>query len=315
LLVDEGTNASAREVPGAVLYLHDDLKRPAEIWRVQHGGTPGQPVTRVNDARVAAAAMGDYEQFSFTGAHGDTVCGYVVRPADFDAARRYPVAFLIHGGPQGSFGDHFHYRWNPQAYAGAGYAAVMIDFHGSTGYGQAFCDAINQDWGGAPYEDLMRGLDAALAKYPFLDGQRVAALGASFGGYMINWIAGHTDRFDCLVNHDGNLDERMAYYDTEELWFPEWDHGGVPWEHPEKYAQHNPVEFVQNWRTPMLVIHGALDYRVVDTQGMSTFTALQRRGIPSRLLYFPDENHWVLKPKNSQLWHATVLGWLDQWVR
>jgi len=174
----------------------------------------------VNDAKVAAARFGAFEQFQFKGAKGDTVWGYVVKPVDFDPAKKVPVAFLIHGGPQGSFGNDFHYRWNPQFYAGAGYAVVMVDFHGSTGYGQAFTDAINGDWGGAPYEDLMKGLDAALAKYTFLDGSRVGALGASYGGYMVNWIAGKSERFRCLVVHDGNLDERMAYYDTEELWFP-----------------------------------------------------------------------------------------------
>ena len=175
------------------------------------------------------------EQFTFTGAKGDTVYGYIVYPVDFDPAKKYPVAFLIHGGPQGSFGNDFHYRWNPQAYAGAGYAAVMIDFHGSTGYGQSFTDSINNDWGGAPYEDLMKGLDFAIQKYPFLDGDRVGALGASYGGYMVNWIAGHTDRFKTLVCHDGNLDEHTAYYDTEELWFPEWEHGGPAYANPEGY--------------------------------------------------------------------------------
>jgi dipeptidyl aminopeptidase/acylaminoacyl peptidase len=191
----------------------------------------------------------------------------------------------------------------------------MIDFHASTGYGQAFTDAVNRDWGGAPFEDLMKGLGFALRKYPFLDGSRVGALGASYGGYMINWIAGQTDRFKCLVNHDGNLDEHMAYYDTEELWFPEWEHGGPAYENPEAYMKHSPLTYARNWKTPMLVIHGGRDYRVVDTQGISTFTLLQRKGIPSRFLYFPDENHWVLKPANSIQWHETVLGWLDQWLK
>jgi len=226
------------------------------------------------------------------------------------------VAFLIHGGPQGSFGNDFHYRWNPQTYAGAGYACVMIDFHGSTGYGQAFSDAIRGDWGGKPLEDLQKGLAAALEKYPFLDGQRVAALGASYGGWMINWIAGSwPDRFRCLVSHDGNLDERAAYYMTEELWFPEWDHEGTPWDNPAGYEKHNPQNLVQNWQTPILVIHGAKDYRVVETQGFATFTAAQRRGIPSKLLYFPDENHWVLEPHNSILWHDTVIQWIDEWTK
>jgi dipeptidyl aminopeptidase/acylaminoacyl peptidase len=300
---------------GRILVTMNSLLGPDELFTVAAAGGPLVPVTKLNAEKVAAARFGKPEPFSFTGAHGDIVHGYLVYPGDFDPARKYPVAFLIHGGPQGSFGNDFHYRWNPQAYAGAGYGAVMVDFHGSTGYGQAFTDAINGDWGGAPFEDLMKGLDFVLAKYPFLDGSRACALGASYGGYMVNWIAGSTDRFKCLVSHDGNLDERMAYFETEELWFPEWEHGGPPWEKPEGFAKHSPIERVSNWKTPMLVVHGAKDFRVVETQGLSTFSALQRRGIPSKLLYFPDENHWVLKPLNSILWHETVIGWLDQWLK
>jgi dipeptidyl aminopeptidase/acylaminoacyl peptidase len=315
VLVEKGTNASPSPAGARLIFAKDTLKSPVELWSITVDGGDPKPVTKRNEAKVRAARMGDYEQFAFVGAKGERVMGFVVKPAGFEEGKRYPVAFLIHGGPQGSFGDHFHYRWNPQAYAGAGFAAVFIDFHGSTGYGQAFTDSINQDWGGAPYEDLMKGLDHALERYTFLDRDRVAALGASYGGYMINWIAGQTDRFRCLVNHDGNLDERMAYFDTEELWFPEWDHGGTPWDNPTGYTKHNPIEHVAKWKTPMLVIHGALDYRVVDTQGMSTFTALQRRGIPSKFLWFPDENHWVLKPKNSILWHETVIEWIERWTK
>jgi dipeptidyl aminopeptidase/acylaminoacyl peptidase len=316
ILVEKGTSSNPRILAGGGIFfgMHS-LLGPAELYSVNHDGKNIRRITHINDARVAAAKFGKPEQFAFKGVHGDTVYGYIVFPSDFDPAKKYPVAFLIHGGPQGSFGNDFHYRWNPQAYAGEGYAAVMIDFHGSTGYGQAFTDAINNDWGGAPYEDLMMGLDFALQKYPFLDGDLMAALGASYGGYMINWIAGHTDRFKALVCHDGNLDEHMAYYNTEELWFPEWDHGGPAYANPEAYTKQSPLSFVQNWKTPMLVVHGAKDYRVVDTQGFSTFTLLQRKGIPSKLLYFPDENHWVLKPANSILWHETVLGWMDRWLR
>ncbi len=315
-VVGDGAAGSPQPLAGGrILYALNSLLGPNELYTVGRDGKGAARVTRFNDARLAQASLGAAEQFTFTGAKGDKVYGYLVRPSNFDPAKKYPVAFLIHGGPQGSFGNDFHYRWNPQAYAGAGYAAVMIDFHGSTGYGQAFTDAINGDWGGAPYEDLMKGLDHALKVYPFLDKDRVGALGASYGGYMINWIAGQTDRFKCLVSHDGNLDEKMAYFDTEELWFPEWEHGGTPWGNPKGYAKHNPVDHVQNWKTPMLIIHGGKDYRVVDTQGMSSFTVLQRRGIPSRFLYFPDENHWVLKPANSILWHETVLGWLDKWLK
>ncbi len=297
-----------------LVFTHNTLKSPDELHSCAADGSDLKAITNLNEARLAAVKLGDYEQFTFKGAKDDTVYGYLVKPIDFDPAKKYPVAFLIHGGPQGSFGNHFHYRWNPEAYAGAGFAAIMIDFHASTGYGQAFVDAVNHDWGGAPYEDLMKGLDHALATYSFLDGKRVVALGASFGGYMINWIAGNTDRFQCLVNHDGNLDERMAYFDTEELWFPEWEHGGTPWDNAAGYAKHNPIDLVKNWKTPMLVVHGGLDYRVVDTQGMSTFTALQRKGIPSKFLYFPDENHWVLKPQNSILWHETVIDWISRWT-
>jgi dipeptidyl aminopeptidase/acylaminoacyl peptidase len=315
-LVREGSVSAVVTARSRVVYALDHLRSPAELFAVASDGTAVQQLTRLNESRVAAARMGEPEPFTFDGWNGETVHAWVVKPVDFDPARRYPVAFLIHGGPQGSFGNQFHYRWNPQAYAGAGYAAVFVDFHGSTGYGQAFTDSIRTDWGGKPLEDLQNGLAAALARYPWMDGKRVAALGASYGGYMINWIAGKwPDRFRCLVSHDGNLDERMAYFDTEELWFPEWDHGGTPWDAPEGYAKHNPIDHVSQWRTPMLVVHGALDYRVVDTQGLSTFTALQRRGIPSQLLFFPDENHWVLKPQNSILWHDTVLAWLDRWTK
>jgi dipeptidyl aminopeptidase/acylaminoacyl peptidase len=223
---------------------------------------------------------------------------------------------LIHGGPQGSFGDHFHYRWNPQAYAGHGYATVFIDFHGSTGYGQKFTDAISGDWGGAPYEDLMTGLDFALKKYPWMDASKTVALGASYGGYMINWIAGNwSDQFKCLVNHDGVFDARMMGYATEELWFDEWEHGGTPYEKPEAYEKFNPVNHVAKWKTPMLVIQGQLDFRIPAEQGLGAFTALQRRGIESQFLYFPDENHWVLKPHNSILWYDTVQAWLDHYLK
>jgi len=314
LVIDKGTNDAPRPAGNRLVFVRDTLKAPAELYSAKLDGSDVRQLTHLNDARVKAITWGDYEQFSFKGAKGDTVYGFVMKPAGFTGGKA-PVAFLIHGGPQGSFGDHFHYRWNPEVFAGHGFAAVMIDFHGSTGYGQAFTDAIAHDWGGAPYDDLMMGLDAALEKYPWLDRTRMAALGASYGGYMINWINGKTDRFKALVCHDGNLDERMAYFDTEELWFPEWEHGGVPWENPEGYSKHNPIDLVKNWKTPTLVIHGGLDYRVVDTQGMSTFTALQRKNVPSRFLHFPDENHWVLKPQNSKLWHDEVLAWIDRWTK
>ncbi|HHS12991.1 MAG TPA: S9 family peptidase [bacterium] len=317
VLVRDGYVASLAGAAGTrIIFGMDHLQSPVELYSIHSDGRQLKPITRINADKLESVRMGYAEQFSFAGWNDETVYCYIVKPVDFDPSKKYPVAFLIHGGPQGSFGNHFHYRWNPQAYAGAGYAAVMVDFHGSVGYGQAFCDAIRGDWGGKPLEDLVKGLDAALKRYPWMDGERVGALGASFGGWMINWIAGQLpERFKCLVSHDGNLDERMAYFNTEELWFPEWDHMGTPWTNPEGYEKHNPVNHVGKWKTPMLVIHGALDYRVVDTQGIGTFNALQRRGIPSRLLYFHDENHWVLKPHNSIQWHDTVIGWLDQWCK
>ena len=315
-IVKEGTVHALSVAGDHIIYSLSHLRSPAELYCVQADGSSSRQLTRINAEKIAAARMGDCEQFSFHGWNDETVYGYVVKPADFDAAKKYPVAFLIHGGPQSSFGNVFHYRWNAQAFAGAGYAVVMVDFHGSTGYGQAFCDAIRGDWGGKPLADLQKGLAAALERYPWMDGGRVGALGASFGGYMVNWIAGRwPDRFRCLVNHDGSLDERMSYFDTEELWFPEWDHRGTPWDNPAGYEDQNPLRFVGNWKTPMLVIHGGQDFRVPLTQGLGTFTVLQRRGIPGKLLYFPDENHWVLKPHNSILWHQTVIAWLDRWLK
>jgi dipeptidyl aminopeptidase/acylaminoacyl peptidase len=315
-VVKDGHVRSVALAGARLLFGMDHHRSPVELYSILPSGSDVRQITGINAGKLAKVRMGESEQFTFKGWNDETVYAYVVKPVDFDPNKKYPVAFLIHGGPQGSFGNDFHYRWNPQAYAGAGYAAVMVDFHGSTGYGQAFCDAIRGDWGGKPLEDLQKGLAAALARYPWMDGDRVGALGASYGGYMINWIAGNwPDRFRCLVSHDGNLDERMAYFDTEELWFPEWDHQGNPWDNPKNYTKHNPIDHIKKWKTPMLVIHSALDYRVVYTQGISTFTALQRRGIPSKFLYFPDENHWVLKPHNSILWHETVIGWLDQWVK
>lgn len=314
-LHDEGSIAGLAVSEDRLVTLHNDLAGPSELYVSAPDGSGRQPLTAMNAEQRAAARVGSYEQFTFAGWNGETVHGYLVRPVDFDPDRRYPVAFLIHGGPQGSFGNSFHYRWNPQAYAGAGYAAVMIDFHGSVGYGQDFTDSIRGDWGGKPLEDLQKGLAAALDRYPFLDGDRVCALGASYGGYMVNWIAGAwPERFRCLVNHDGVFDLRSMYYTTEELWFVEWDHRGSYFANADGYERHNPATLVDRWRTPMLVIHGALDFRVPETQGLAAFTALKRRGVPARLLYFPDENHWVLNPANSVQWHEEVLGWLARWL-
>ena len=291
------------------------LVLPAGSMALMRRGKPVQ-LTHVNEQKLADVRWGEYEQFSFKGANSDTVYGYVTKPWNYEPGKKYPIAFLVHGGPQGSFGNAWSYRWNPQVYAGAGYATVFIDFHGSTGYGQKFTDAISGDWGGKPLEDLKKGLAAAEAKYAWLDRSHACALGASYGGYMMNWIEGNwSDGFKCIVNHDGVFDTRGMAYSTEEQWFTDWENGGPYFAVPEKHERFNPVLHVNKWKTPMLVVQGDLDFRIPTAQGLSTFTALQRRGIESKLLVFPDENHWVLKPANSLLWHHTVIGWLDQHLK
>jgi len=316
-VVERGGTVHGPTVAGGIVaFSREDLGSPADLYAANLDGTGLRRLTRVNAKALEQVALGAAEEFTFPGWNGEPVHAWVVKPPGLDPATKAPVAFLVHGGPQGSWLDDFHYRWNPQVYAGAGYAAVMVDFHGSTGYGQRFTDSIRDDWGGKPLEDLQKGLAAALARFPWMDGTRVAALGASFGGYMVNWIAGAwPDRFRCLVSHDGDLDEFHAYFDTEELWFPEREYGGVPWRVPQSYQRHNPINLVKNWKTPILVIHGGRDYRVVETQGLATFTAAQRLGVPSEFLHFPDENHWVLKPQNSIQWHDTVLRWIDRFTK
>ncbi len=278
------------------------------------------PITQVNETTLSKIAMSPLESFWFTGAHGDKVEGFLVKPPDFDASKKYPVKFLIHGGPQGAWGDDWSYRWNPELFAaptssGPGYVVIMINFHGSTGYGQKFIDAINGDWGGAPFEDLMKGLDYAEKTYPFIDKDRECALGASYGGYAINWILGHTDRFKCLVSHDGMFNAESAWGTTEELWFNDWEFKGTPWDNRAMYQKWSPHEYATNFKTPTLVIHGQRDYRLDVSEGLQLFTTLQMEGVPSKMLYFPDEGHWVLKPQNSQLWYKTVNEWVDQWTK
>ncbi|HYJ39298.1 MAG TPA: S9 family peptidase [Steroidobacteraceae bacterium] len=295
---------------GAVVLWHD-LASPPDLY-LQTGNSERQRLTTANAEVLANRTLGSFEQFSFPGWNNETVYGYLVNPPGFASDKKYPIAFIVHGGPQVSFQNHWNWRWNAQTFAARGYATVFIDFHGSPGYGQAFTDSISQHWGDRPFEDLKKGLAAALQKFPWLDGTRACSLGASYGGYMQNWIAGNwPDGFRCIVNHDGIFDTRSMYYTTEELWFTEWENGGPYYQTPEIHERFNPANHVKQWRTPMLVIHGEQDFRVPDTQGIATFTALQRLGIESRLLYFPDENHWVLKPNNSIQWYGTVLDWLD----
>jgi len=315
-LASDGTISAPSYAGDRLVFLRHDLGHPNELWTTKHDGSDLTQLSHTNDKALSLAKRGEYEQFSFVGAGGDTVYAYVVKPVDLDETRRYPIVLLVHGGPQGSFGNLFHYRWNAQAYAGAGYAVLTIDFHGSTGYGQKFTDSISRDWGGQPLTDLKKGLAAAIDRYAWLDGDRVCAIGASYGGFMVNWIAGKWPRrFKCLVTHDGVFDHRSMYYSTEELWFPEWDIGGPYFENPQVHEKFNPARLVGNWETPIMVVHGALDFRVPLEQGLAAYTAAQRRGVESRFLYFPDENHWVLKPRNSIQWHREVLRWLDEHLR
>jgi dipeptidyl aminopeptidase/acylaminoacyl peptidase len=293
---------------------------PSEIWKwtVPSQEAPGgnaTPVTHVNDLLLSQIAMQPLEPFTFKGANNDDVEGFLVKPPGFDNRTKYPLKFLVHGGPQGAWGNSWSYRWNPELFAANGYVVVMINFHGSTGYGQNFTDSISGDWGGKPYIDLMKGLDYVEKTYPFIDKNREAALGASYGGYMANWILGHTDRFKCIVSHDGVFNTESAYGTTEELWFPEWEFKGPPWKSRDLYRKWSPHLFADKFKTPTLVVHGQLDYRLDISEGFQLFTTLQRLKVPSKMLYFPDEGHWVLKPQNSRLWYKTVNDWVDQWVQ
>jgi dipeptidyl aminopeptidase/acylaminoacyl peptidase len=296
-----------------LLFTRDSIAAPAELY-LASGYKQASRLTDVATSRMTALAPVTTRRFSFAGANGDTVWGQITKPVG--ASGTLPAILYIHGGPQGSYNDAWSNRWNPRVTASQGYAVISVDFHGSTGYGQDFVDAINRDWGGKPLEDLQKGLAAALALDPQIDGERACAMGASYGGYMINWIAGQwADRFDCLVNHNGLFDNRAFFYSTEETWFPTWDFGGSYEERRDVYERWNPVNHVANWRTPMMVVIGEQDFRVPYTQGLSAFHVLQNRDIPGKLVVFPDENHWVLGAKNSLRWHNEVFGWLDRWLK
>jgi dipeptidyl aminopeptidase/acylaminoacyl peptidase len=273
------------------------------------------PLTHLNGAILARLDLPKMESFWFPSIDGVKVQGFIIRPPDFDASKKYPVKFLIHGGPQGAWGDSWSYRWNAELLAANGYVVVMINPGGSTGYGQAFVDRVNGDWGGKPYIDLMRGLDYAEQHFSFIDKTRECALGASYGGYMANWVLGHTDRFKCIVSHDGMFNPESAYGTTEELWFNEWEFKGTPWTNRTLYREWSPMLAETHFKTPTLVVHSQLDYRLDVSEGYQLFDTLQRMKVPSKMLYFPDEGHWVLKPQNSQLWYKTVNDWVDQWTR
>jgi len=295
--------------------LEQAMNRPAEVCIYDLAHKMKKQITFLNKDLLSGLEMNPAEEFWFEGAGKDRVHGWLVKPPAFDSAKKYPLVQLIHGGPHGPWKDEFHYRWNAQMYAAQGFVVAMINFHASGGYGRAFSDAIVGDWGGKPYEDIMRGLDFLLANHPFLDKARVGAAGASYGGYMIDWIEGHTDRFKVLVSHDGVFDLRSMYGATEELWFPEWEQQGTPWTNPEQYTKWSPSHYVKNFKTPCLVIHGERDFRVPLEQGLQFFTSLQRMNVPSKLLIFPDEDHFVSKPLNAELWWKTILDWLSAYLK
>jgi dipeptidyl aminopeptidase/acylaminoacyl peptidase len=315
------------------------VRDPSEIYQMDFGDagmfdndaappSPGRgiemrltQITHLNDTHLSQLDLPKMESFWFTAKDGAKVQGFLIRPPGFDPSKKYPLKFLIHGGPQGAWGDFWSYRWNAELFAANGYVVVMINPRGSTGYGQAFVDGVNGDWGGKPFTDLMAGLDYAEQHYPFIDKTRECALGASYGGYMANWVLGHTDRFKCIVSHDGMFNPESAYGTTEELWFNEWEFKGKPWDYYGKpdadnpYRKWAPALSAKNFKTPTLVIHGQLDFRLDVSEGYQLFDTLQRMGIPSKMLYFPDEGHWVLKPQNSRLWYKTANDWVDQWTK
>ncbi len=297
-----------------MLFLAQSIHTPAEIFTLSlPEGKPAR-LTHANDELLTRLDLRPAEEFWFPGAGGERVHGLMVIPPGFDPAKKYPLVMLIHGGPQGAWKDHFHYRWNASMFAAPGYVVALINFHGSTGYGQDFTDSISGDWGGKPFLDLQKGLDFLLDSFDFIDRERMAAAGASYGGYMINWIEGHPNRYRCLISHAGVFDLRSMYGATEELWFPEWEFQGTPWSNPAQYDRWSPSTLVQNFKTPCLVVHGQLDFRVPVTQGFQLFTSLQRQGVDSRFLYFPDEGHFVAKPRNAELWWRVVHEWLNAYL-
>jgi len=315
----DGYNSEfAFSADGSVLAaMRSSLTLPAEVFVSSGNGSGLKQLTRANQAILASVEMNEPEKFWFDGAEGTKVQAMLLRPLQFSASQKYPLLVLLHGGPQTMWSDNWGYRWNAQVFSGAGYVTLMINRRGSTGYGQKFTDEITNDWGGKAYQDVMKGIDAAIVKYPFIDKSRLAAAGASYGGYMADWLATHTDRFKAIVSHAGVYD-KVAMYATEELWFEEHDSQGTPWTAPENYQKAAPVTYAGDlgkYKTPMLVIAGERDYRVPYTQSLEFFNALQRQGVPSKLLIFPDEGHWVLKPQNAQLWYKTVLGWLAEYLK
>lgn len=298
----------------SMIYTASSASHPTEIYRAfSSGGEPPLRLTHLNDDLLAQYELNKLEEVNYSGTDGKQVSGFLLRPPGFSMTNRYPLLTLIHGGPQGAWGESWSYRWNPQVFAAAGFVVFMPNPRGSTGYGQAFTDEIRGDWGGKPFDDIIAGVDHVIAR-PYVDATRLAAAGASYGGYMVNWILGRTNRFRALVSHAGVYDLSSFFGATEELWFPLWDFQGAPWENAEAYERWSPSRNAANFHTPTLVVHGENDYRVPVTQGMQLFSALQAQGIPSRFLLFPDEGHWISKPANSVYWHNNVIDWLTEWI-
>jgi dipeptidyl aminopeptidase/acylaminoacyl peptidase len=317
LILSGASHVSEVQLSGdgkTMIYLENSGSKPNEIYSVAStGGTP-TALTKLNASLLSRYKLSKLEEFWVEGAEKAKVHSFLIKPPDFDPKRRYPVLFLIHGGPQGAWGESWTYRWNAQVFAQSGFVVVQPNPRGSTGYGQKFIDEINADWGGRVYEDLMAVVDH-VAALPYVAADRMAAAGGSYGGYMVNWILGHTDRFRALVSHAGVFDLRSMAGETEEIWFPLWEFRGMPWDNPEVYERWSPSYFVQNFKTPTLVFHGELDYRVPVGQGLQLFTALQMRKVPSKLVLFPDEGHWITKPQNSVLWYTTFIDWVTEWTR
>lgn len=319
----EGTyNQSVNVTPDGrtLVFLRQEINRPTELFTMSTNGGEAKQITFTNRDLVSQLDMNPAEEFWFKGAKNTQIHSFIVKPPGFSPDRKYPMIYLVHGGPQGMWGDSFHYRWSAQMFASPGYVVVMVNPRGSTGYGQKLTDEITGDWGGKVFEDLKKGLKYAVDNYSYIDKDRIAAAGASYGGYMMNWFEAFNHELPypvkCIVNHDGIFNTISMYYATEELWFVEWEFKGVPWDKKARkiYEKWSPSNYVENFNTPMLVIHSELDFRVPLNQGLEVFTALQRKGVPSKFLYFPDEDHWIHKPLNSELWYATIHEWIAEWT-
>ena len=297
-----------------IVFTRASFDFPQSVWRISSDGTGLARLSRFNDDAFSKIDMNPVEEVRYPGAQGATIQAFLIKPPAFDPAKRYPAIVLVHGGPQVAFIDSWYTNWNAQTFAAAGYVIFIPNFHGSDGFGQAFVNEISGDWGGACFEDIMKGVDY-LAALPYVDPKRIGAAGASFGGYMINWIEGHTDRFSCLVSMEGTFNTASSYGTTEELWFPEWEFHGTPWDNPALYDKWSPHLSAKSFKTPCLVVHNELDYRVALGEGLQMFTALQRQGVPSRLLYFPDEGHWILKPANNAFYYEQFIGWMDKYLK